>query len=290
MAEKAKAPTKALATVASESQVAALASEFPTEPSFTRKQFPRIAFKSQDVMEGVGKSKKVVIEAGTFFIERPELDADEQPVLGEDGKPNWLSEELGTEIEGVIAFQRKQLKYFDQDTNSFTSSPIYDNDTEIIPLFRDGAEIDRGTAPELRAREEYASVSKKSGKPVSLLEETRVLYVIYEGELYQLNLRGTSMYAYMSYARKVRPAVPAVMTHFSSEPKENGNIEWNQMTFDAVRPLAAKEAAIVIEQQTALKDGIAEEKQFFASKEVESQPAQGISAREFAAYKSKEEQ
>jgi hypothetical protein len=272
----------ALMTPLSEAKLAALREDFPVEASFTRALLPRIAFKAQDVCEGKGKAMKVLIEAGTFLLEKQEKNDEGEPVLdSETGKQVWTSEELGTEIEGVIVFQRKQLRYFDESTGSYTSSPVYDNDDEIIPLFRDKAEIDRGTPAELKSRDEYAGVSLK-GKPKSKLEDNRILYVLMDDEIRQLNIRGSSMYSYMDYARKARPAVPAVLTHFSSESKENGSVSWNQMSFEAVRPLTNnKEADIVIEKQTEIKDAIAREKSFYAGQQPATPAGYGELAGEF---------
>lgn len=250
--------TTALAKPISEAKLAALREDFPTEVGFERILLPRIAFKSQDVTEGKGKAMKVIMEGGTFLEERQ--GEEEDP---ETGKKPWTSEELGQEIEGVIVFQRKQLRYFDE-SGSVTSSPIYDNDEEVIPLFADKAEIDRGTPAELKAK--YPGVTQK-GKPKSLLEDNRILYVLKDGELFQMSLRGSSMYSYMTYARKVRPAVPAVLTVFNSEPKENGSVAWNQMTFLAKRPLSEKEADEVLEKQQELKDSISAEKAFYAAQQ-----------------------
>lgn len=262
----AKTPSKELANTASDETLALLRNEFPTEPGFERQMMPRISFKSQDVTEETkvnGKKQiKVVIEAGTFLLEKPTDDEDP-----ETGKKLWSSDELGTELEGTIVFQRKQLRYYDEPTETFISSPIYDNDDEVLPLFAAGAEIDRGTPAELQSK--YPGVTQ-AGKPKSNLEVNRILYVLYEGELYQLNLRGSSMYSYLGYLRKARPAVPALLTHFSSEPKEKGSIAWNQMTFETVRPLSETEARGVLERQREIKDAIEQEKSFFAAKDAQN--------------------
>jgi hypothetical protein len=76
------------------------------------------------------------------------------------------------------------------------------------------------------------------------------------------------MYSYMTYARKVRPAVPAVMTHFSSEAKENGSVSWNQMEFVVAHPLSNKEADIVLEKQQEIKDAISQEKAFYSNQQA----------------------
>src|ERR1017187_1753517 len=64
--------------------------------AFTRIKLPRIDFASQDVMEGEGKAKKCVTEAGTFSISRETDEVDEE------GKKVWKSTEIGPVIEGII--------------------------------------------------------------------------------------------------------------------------------------------------------------------------------------------
>lgn len=252
--------TTAIAKVASDSSVAELMSEFPMEVGFTRVLLPRLAFKSQDVMEGVGKAKHVVVEAGTFFRE---VETDE---TDDENRKIWDKQELGAEIEGQIVFQRKQLRYYDEATETFTSSPVYDTDDEILPLFCEKKEVGRGTPAELKALYAY----EEDGKRKSRLEENRILYVLYTPEdgdaaLHQLNLRGSSMYSFLAYMRKT--PVPAVITVFNSEPKEKGSIAWNQMTFTAKRKLTESEVQEVLGHIHAIKEGIALEKQQFVNVE-----------------------
>lgn len=244
-----------VATVASEEQLAALKSQFPSEQGFNRTLLPRLAMYSQDKTEGKGKAMKVVSEAGTFYIEH---ETDE---INSEGKKVWAKDEIGTEVDVTIIYQRKQLRYFDESDDSYTSSSVYDTDDEVIPLWKNKAEIDRGTADELKSRKEYQF--EKDGKIKSKLEDNRILYVIYKDELYQMNLRGSSMYSWMSYQRKVAP--PTVITHLSSEAKEKGAIAWNQMTFEAVRQLDSEEINNVIAKVGEIKEGIDAEKAFFAT-------------------------
>jgi hypothetical protein len=129
-------------------------------------------------------------------------------------------------------------------------------------LFRNKQEIARGTPAELKALPEFEIV--KDGKTKSSLEENRILYVLFNGEIYQMNLRGSSMFSFMTYARKSNP--PASVTRLSSESKEKGEVAWNQMMFETVRPITAKEAETVIEELQNIKEGVAEERSFFASK------------------------
>lgn len=254
----------------SEETLALLRNEFPVDAAFERKYPPRISLLSQDKTEEVKNPKtgkkeiNVIAEAGTFSIERQSDDVDEVT-----GKKLWEKTEIGTELEGIILFNRKQLRYYDKTTDSFIQSPIYDQDDEIIPLRSNGAEIDRGTPKELQAK--YPGLSA-AGKPKSKLEDYRILYVLFkeedrDPEMYEIAIRGTSMYAYRDYVKVARPSVPAVITSFGSEYQKNGATEWHKMTFAVVRPITAVEANQVLALTQDLKAGIAEQKAFFAERE-----------------------
>lgn len=253
--EKKEKASTALTVAPDAAQLAALDNLFPQEQGFVDAQFPRLTFKSQDVLEGKGKDKKVIIEAGTFFLEQETDEVDEA------GKKKWSHDELGNSIDITIIFQRKQLKYYDEGTGEFTSSPIYDTDEEVIPLFCNKKEIFRGTPAELKKHYEYTN---KDNKVKSNLEENRVLYVLYNGEIHQLNLRGGSMYSFLTYARKTK--VNAVLTTITSEAKENGAIEWNQMVFTPSRALNKNEVDDVIARTMEIVEGVKAKKAFFAAK------------------------
>ena len=111
---------------------------------------------------------------------------------------------------------------------------------------------------ELKKSFEFTS---EDGKIRSKLEDNVVLYVWYKDELYQMSLRGSSMYSFRGYARKI--AVPTVLTHFSSTPQEKGSIEWNQMEFTVLRVVDSNEAQTVIEQQNKIKEAIELERQAY---------------------------
>lgn len=244
----------AIVNVASEESLALLRANFPAEQGFQRTFLPRLAMYSQDKTEGKGKAMTVVAEAGTFYTEK---QTDEE---NDEGKKVWDKTEVGTEIEGIIIYQRKQLRHYDESTEQYTSSPVFDSNDDIIPLFCNKQEIARGTATELKARPEYQY--EKDGKIKSKLEDNRILYVLYDGEVYQMNLRGSSMYSYMSYTKQLNPST--CLTRFSSEAKEKGTIAWNQMTFTKVRDLSQEEAEEVIGKQQEIMSGIMEEKRYFA--------------------------
>lgn len=270
--KKVVAPKKstALAAVPDAADVALLNNLFPTEDGFQRTFLPRLGMFSQNKFEIDKKTKKAVLiqEAGMFFIEKQDEEETEQ----EDGtmKRAFVKHLLGTDpIQGIIVYVRKQLSLYDSATETYTSSPIYDEETEIIPLFANKAEVAKGTVAELKAL--YPGTSR-TGKPMSKLKDNRILYVLFqapedeEPQLYQLNIAGTSMYAFKDYAKKVRPNVPLVLTEFSSIEKEQGDTEWNQMTFTKVRDLNATETKDVVTHVQEMSQAIADEKARFADK------------------------
>lgn len=223
----------------------------PQEQGYTRISLPRLGMYSQDKFEGKGKSAVLVKEAGMFYTEVPPTEKD-----GE-----WTKQELGTQMEGIVLYHRKQLSYYDNATEKYTSSPIYDMPEDVIPLFLDGKEVQRGTPAELKAK--YAYTDPDDGKVKSKLEDMRVLYILKDGQVYQMSLRGSSMWSFSKYAKSC--LVSSVLTRFCSESKENGSIAWNQMTFDALREITPEEASVVIDNLQKITTSIAEEKAYFAS-------------------------
>lgn len=250
---------KELAVQADEQSLAVLKQAFPVEQGFVRTNYPRLGMFSQDVTEGKGKSMKVVSEAGTFYIERPTEELDE------NGKKVWAKDELGNEIELIVLYKRHQLRFFDGE--HYTSSTVYDFDDEIVTLFKNKEVVEKGLPKDLKALPQYQGTSAK-GKPTSKLEDQRVLFVLYNGEVYQLNLRGSSMYAFLTYSKHQSPNT--VLTKITSEAKENGSIAWNQMIFTAVRPITQEEANDILDKTAEIKGNIEAEKGYFAAQnEVE---------------------
>src|ERR1035437_3767737 len=243
--------------VVDQASIDALRQAYPVEQGFNRIQLPRLGYESQDKFEGKGKEAKVVTEAGTFILETETSEGDK------DKKKIRTKEEIGKKIEGVILFQRKQLSLYDMATEKYTSSSVYDTDDQIIPLFFEKKKIATGTPAELKAK--YMHVDEKDGKKKSKLKDNRILYVLLNGELRQLSLHGSSMYSFMTYSRKTLP--PAVMTEFCSEPKEKGTTEWNMMTFTAKRNLTNEEIGGVLAKVNEIKEGIVQEKAYYANQE-----------------------
>ncbi len=252
-----------------------LKQSFPVETSFQRILLPRIGMYSQDQVEGKGKAMKVTAEAGTFFVQNQTEELDE------NGKKKWATEEIGTETEIIIYYFRKQLKFYDGE--KFTSSSVFDLDDEIIPLFKDKQEVDRGTPSELKSREIYKGKSAK-GKDISKLEENRVLYVLYKGQPYQMNLRGGSMYNFLTF--KKNTIVPSVLIKLGSDPKENGSIVWSNITFEVVRKLNEDEAREVLLNVKEIENSIKQEKSFFANSKPQTDEEKS-NAKEVAEFNRK---
>ncbi len=232
-----------------------ITNNMPMENSIHRLSLPRLGMFSQDQVEGKGKSMVVTAEAGTFYIEKATDEVDE------NGKKVWIKEELGKEIEATVVYYRKQLSMYDSATEKYTNSAVYDNDTDIIPLFCDKKEIAKGTQSELKAK--YKFIDPKDNKTKSKLQDMKILFVLHKGEVYQLNLKGTSMFSFMTYLRNSIPST--VLTTFNSEAKEQGTTSWNMMSFKTKRPLDNDELQTVIDFQTEIKDSVRNEKEFYAS-------------------------
>ena len=237
--------TKSLTTIISEESLEKLNNEYPKEMSFSRILLPRIKFVSQDRVEGKGKTMKVVMEGGTFVSEKLDKESGE-----------WVEEELGKKIDAQIFYHRRQLRYWDQSTESFVNSPIYDDENDVIPLFQSKKEIARGTQKQLQEK-----FPPKEGRKISALEDERVLYVLLNGEAYQFSIKGGSKWAFLTYSRKINPAT--VITTLSSEYKENGAISWNQMTFTEKHAISEKQAREIIAKVGEIKTAITAEKSFY---------------------------
>lgn len=255
-----------LAKTANEEILGQLAEAYPQEEGGKGIILPRLGMFSQDKTEETGKGKdkkiRVVQAAGEFFIDK-ESDEEEDIIDEKTGKKTgtrkvWSKTELGDTVEGIIFYKRHQLRMYDESTEKYTSSPIFDTADEVIPLFCDRKEIARGTPADLKAKFMYTN---KVGKEVSALEDNRIVYVYYEGDTYQMNFRGSSMYSLLAYERSVQ--APTVVTEMSSEAMEKGDIAWNKMTFKAVRKLTAEEADNILELQKKAAQAIALSKASF---------------------------
>lgn len=252
--------TKQVATKISQDVLDQLKNSQPVEDTFQRVQLPKLGMFSQDKKEGKGKAMKVVSEAGTFYIERKTDELDE-----ETGKNIYEKTEIGTTIDGTILYNRKKLSFYDEPNSSYISSSIYDTDTEVVSLWSKGKEVLKGTEAQLK--EEYM-FTDTDGKRKSRLKNIRVLYVLHEGELFQMEIGGTSMFAFSKYNQAVRPSVAAIVTTFFSEPQTKGSNEYNQMTFTKARDLTQEEALEVLGYVQEIQGAIKAEKEFFGKKEV----------------------
>lgn len=260
------AKSKELMKTASDEVLAQLGDSYAVEKRGLSITLPRLGMISQDIVEEKKNSKTgkkeitVTTEAGTFFIESESDEKDEA------GKNIWTKEEIGTEIEGIIFYKRYQLRFFDKGQQKFISSPIFDSMDEVVPLFCDRKEIERGTPAELKAL--YQFTDERDGKVKSKLADSRILYVLYKGEMFQMNVGGTSMYSLMDYEKTVKP--PTVLTKFGSIGQENGAIKWNKMTFEVIRTINQEEAEIILTETEKVKKAIAISKASFTKRDEQS--------------------
>lgn len=255
--------TKNEVSVVSEEELALLRESFPIIEGGKRVVLPILGMLSKDLTEesGTGKKKtiKVIEAAGTFFKNYDTGDEE----TGEDGKVKkiWKKDYLGEEIDVIIVFHRRQLRIFDSSLNKFISSPVYDTADQVIPLFLDGREIARGNQEQLQAL--YPAVSEK-GKKTSKLKEEKILYVLYENEMYQVKLTTSSKWAFQDYARKVGPAT--VVTKIGSIEETFGTNTYRKMTFTNKRLINASELKLIKENQTGLKETVESDRVFFLNR------------------------
>lgn len=240
-----------------EEQLAVLNESFPVTGESTRPQYPRFGMLSKDIVEvtGTGKNKKVKIiqSAGTFYTEKDEGE------INDEGKKVWTKDFIdGETVEVIIAYHRRQLRMYDASLEKFYSTPIYDNATQVLPLYLDKQVVKTGTQPELQAQ--FPTLTQK-GKPSSKLKEETILYVIYEGEMYQMNLSQSSKWSFKDYSKTVNPST--VITKLGSVEETFGDNTYSKVTFTRDRLIDGDEFEIVNEGQTTLKTIVENDNQLF---------------------------
>lgn len=244
-----------------EKELATLNEAFPVVESTNRLLLPRFGMLSKDIVaeSGSGKSKKIkVVEAsGTFFTEVGN---------GDDMEKTFLE---GEEKDIIIVFHRKQLKYYDKGLEQFISSPVFDTDEQIIPLYLDKRVIARGTRQELQ--DLYPALTQK-GKKTSDLKEHKVLYVIFEDTFYQMSLSISSGWSFGKYAQTFRDGQsPAtVVTSVGSTEETAGSNTYRKMDFNSKRAITASELELVKENQLLIKEVSKSTQEFYLSESTKS--------------------
>src|SRR3990167_3200177 len=205
--------TKALVSQANETSLSELKNQYPIERGFQRILLPRLSMASQDKYEGKGKTAKLIKEAGIFTIERQTDEEDDT------GKKIWLKEELGDKVEGVVIYQRKQLRLYDEKTEMYTSSPIYDEDDQIIPLFCNKKEVARGTPAELKTIYQYKD---KDGKTKSKLEDNRALYFLKDDEVVK-PLNSKEITAILAKIHEIKIGIQEEKNYYAAAKQKDDN-------------------------------------------------------------------
>lgn len=255
-------------------ELAVLNDSFPVvADNSNRLTLPRFGMLSKDIVEetGKGKEKKIkVIEAsGTFFTEEGSGDKVVKDFLE------------GEEQDVIIVFHRKQIKYFDKGLEKFISSPVFDTDDQIIPLYLDSRVVAKGTKAELQAR--YPALTQK-GKKTSDLKEYRVLYVLVDGVFYQMSLSISSGWAFSDYARTFKDGTsPAtVVTTLGSVEETNGSNTYRKMTFTNKRPIDADELDLVKENQGIIKEAAQSSADYYLAQSTKAIEGESDADKKFA--------
>ena len=232
-------------------QLAILDNSYPVSEESNRISLPRFGMLSKDIVEvsGSGKNKvtTVVQSAGTFYTEK---DLGE---LNDEGKKVWTKEFIGEEVDVIITSERKQLRKFDKSLNKFISSDIFDTDDQIVSLYLDKRVISKGTREQLQAL--YPKLTEK-GKKSSSLNEDRILYVIYKGELHQFNLSTSSKWSFSDYKRQVGNPSKLVTT-LSSVEETNGSNTYRKVLFTSKGFITATQLELVQENQAKINEEVA---------------------------------
>lgn len=244
--------------VITQEQLEILNNAFPVATESNRPQYARLGMLSKDLTEvtGTGKNKKVKIlqPSGTFYIESDKGEVDES-----SGKKKWSKDFIdGETIEVIICYHRKQLRMYDSSLEKFYSTPVYDNASQVLPLYLDKQVVMKGTQPELQAK--FPTLTLK-GKPSSKLKEETILYVAYEGELHQMNLSQSSKWTFKDYTKQGNPST--CITTLGSVEDTFGDNTFSKVTFTKGRVINRDEFETVNESQTTLKETVESDSQLF---------------------------
>lgn len=245
-------------TKLTEEQLAVLNESFPvsTDESSGLK-LPRLGMISKNVTEetGTGRNKKIVIlqPAGSFFTESDEGEVDAA------GKKVWTRHYIEEPtIEGTIVFYRRQLRLFDASLKKYISTPIFDNENQVIPMYLDRKVIKRGTQEQLQSL--YPALTLKGIKTSDLKEEA-ILYVLYDGKLHQMNISQSSKWLFKAYKKSLNPST--VVTEFGSLEDEFGGNVFSKTTFASKGMIAPSSFDTVVEAQNTLKDQVESDEKFY---------------------------
>lgn len=219
------------------------------EDSYVKSVLPQIRFKAKAVLDESGE--KVAIKAGTFVL----VTKGEE----KDGKTEYVETVIGEKIAVDVLYERYRLSYYDSANEEYVSSPIFDEKTEIIKLFKGGKQHASGTVAELQALPEFTV--EEDGKKKCKLQLQKVLYVFYAGALHEMTLSLGNGFAWRKF--KQDNIVPAIHTEVTSEKTENGGNKYNQMVFKNAGWLSEEEAERNLALVEDIVKGIEAEKAYY---------------------------
>ena len=217
--------SKTKAVTISDEQIQELNAAYPISEENNRLTLPRLGMLSKDLTEtsGSGKTKKITViqAAGTFYTESDKGEVDE------DGKKVWTKEFIeGDTIDVNIVYHRRQLRMYDSSLEKFYSTPIFDNGEQVLPLYLDRQVVQKGTQKQLQAK--FPALTLK-GKKTSKLKEDTILFVIYNGELHQMNLSQSSKWEFKAFAKSINPST--VVTTLGTVEDTFGDNTFRKLTF-----------------------------------------------------------
>lgn len=238
-------------------QIALLNESFPVSGETNRVSLPRFGMLSKDIISetGSGKNKKITVEqaGGTFYTESDEGE------ISDEGKRVWTKHFLDGETQDVIiCYHRRQLRMYDSSLEKFYSTPVFDNASQVLPLYLDKQVVKQGTQKELQ--DMFPALTLK-GKPSSKLKEETILYVIYEGVLHQMNLSQSSKWSFKDYSKNVNPST--VITTLGTSEETFGTNTYRKLTFANKCLIDADQFELVSDSQSTLKAVVESDAQLF---------------------------
>ena len=123
-----------------------------------------------------------------YYRRQPRLDLAYIKLDGNKGvfmkskkvEDEYVKENIGESIEGVILRVRRRLTSYDDASNSFDSTSEHNTPKDVVALFHENIKIDEGVASVLR--EKYKT-----------LRTEQILYVYMLGEVCKLSVKGASL-------------------------------------------------------------------------------------------------
>lgn len=241
-------PKKAIIPAMTAEQEELLSGGYPEEEERSQNIYlPRLQMLAKDKTEEkiVNRKKEITVleVAGTFYTETEDGEVEVEDEKGKIVKKknyvkNYFSDQESIDL--VVFFQRYQLKYYDNDTESWITSTVYDFKDEEVTLWHGKKKLETGKPADLQ--DKYPRTDK--GQPK--LEAAKILYVLFNGEAFQISLSTSSKIEFLKYRASLSDNLPKFVTNISSEERVKGDNVYRVMKFAENGRTNAEQAELII--------------------------------------------